>query len=275
MAQALRFQGNLPIKFWGECILTATYLINRTHSTVLNGKTPYEMLYEQQPAYEHLKIFGSLCYAHNQRRNGNKFASRSKKYVFIDYPYGKKGWKLFDLETKEIFVSRDVEFVETKYSFSINVTTKKDDPPKNWSCEEIVGDVTDGVEETDHTGGTEESGDMTMDDRRGEPNAEFDEQGVNLQNMDTQDTMLPSISPIEPLLGKGHRTKQPSTSLQDYVTNTTKRLSPSNYLPSPKADSGAPYPITDYVNYDNFYLAHRVFLHSFHRKRSLSLILTQ
>ena len=63
--------------------------------------------------------------------------------MFIGYPYGKKGWKLFDLETKEIFVSRDIEFVETKYPFSIGVTTKEDDvPPKNWNCEEIVGDVT-------------------------------------------------------------------------------------------------------------------------------------
>ena len=163
VARALRFQGNLPIKFWGECILTVAYLINRTPSTILNGKTPYEMLYGQQPAYEHLRIFGSLCYAHNQRRNGDKFASRSKKCVFIGYPYGKKWWKLFDLETKDIFVSRDVEFVETKYPFSIDVTIKEDVPPKNWSCEEIVGDVTDGVEEMDHTKGTEKSDDMAMD----------------------------------------------------------------------------------------------------------------
>ena len=103
MARELQFQGNLPIKFWGECILTVAYLINRTPSTILNGKTPYEMLHGQQPAYEHLRIFGSLCYTHNQRRNDDKFASRSKKCVFIGYPYGKKGWKLFDLETKEIF----------------------------------------------------------------------------------------------------------------------------------------------------------------------------
>ena len=75
--------------------------------------------------------------------------------------------EVVDLETKEIFVSWDVEFIETKYPFSIDVTTRKDVPPKNWSCEEIVGDVTDGVEETDHTGGTEENGDMTMDDRGG------------------------------------------------------------------------------------------------------------
>jgi len=128
------------------------------------------MLYGLQPAYEHLRIFGSLCDAHNQRRNGDKFASSSKKCLFTGYPYGKNGWKLFDLETKEIFVSRDVEFVETKYSFSIDVTTKEDVPPKNWSCEEIIGDVIDGVKETDHTRGIEENGDMTMDDRGGEPN---------------------------------------------------------------------------------------------------------
>jgi len=67
----------------------------------------------------------------------------------------------------------------------------------------------------DYTVGTEKNGDMTMDDRGGEPNAGFDEQGVTLQNMDTQVTLLPSISPTEPLLGRGHRTKQPSTQLQD------------------------------------------------------------
>ena len=82
--------------------------------------------------------------------------------------------------------------------------------------------------------------------------------------MDTQDTMLPSISPTKSLLGRGHRIKQPSTRLQDYVTNTTRRLSSSNCLPFPKADSGAPYPIT---NYDHFYLAHRAFLASISQEK--------
>ena len=45
------------------------------------------------------------------------------------------------LETKEIFVSLDVEFIKIKYPFSIDVTTKEDVPPKNWSREEIVGDM--------------------------------------------------------------------------------------------------------------------------------------
>ena len=55
--------------------------------------------------------------------------------------------------------------------------------------------------------------------------------------------------------------------MQDYVINITKRLSPSNCSSSPKADSGAPYLITDYVNYDHFSLAHRVFLASISQEK--------
>ncbi|XP_050896672.1 uncharacterized protein LOC127103459 [Lathyrus oleraceus] len=166
VARALRFQGNLPIKFWGEFILTAGYLINRTPSTILNGKTPYEMLHGQQLEYEHLKIIGSLCYAHNQRRDGDKFASRSKKCMFIGYPYGKKGWKLFDSETENIFVSRDVEFIETEFPFVVATTLRKDDLPNNWNFAESVHDAIDDIDEIDHTLSIQRSNDMGVENIR-------------------------------------------------------------------------------------------------------------
>ena len=60
VARALRFQAHLPINFWGECVLTATYLINRTHSKLLKGKMPYEALFQCEPSYEALQVFGTL-----------------------------------------------------------------------------------------------------------------------------------------------------------------------------------------------------------------------
>ena len=36
----------------------------------------------------------------------------------MGYPYGKKGWRLYNLETHEFFVSRDVQFYETEFPFA-------------------------------------------------------------------------------------------------------------------------------------------------------------
>lgn len=91
VARALRFQAHIPIEFSGECILTAAYLINRTPSYVIGNVSPFEKLFNKAPSYNHLRVFGSLCYAHNQLTSSDKFASCSRRCVFVGYPHGKKG----------------------------------------------------------------------------------------------------------------------------------------------------------------------------------------
>ena len=120
VARALLFQSNLPISFWGECVLTVVYLINRLPTPFLSNITPFECLYHHPPSYNHLLFFGCLCYATIVQPK-SIFESRANCCIFVGYSIGQKGYKLFDLETRKIFVSWDVKFHENTFPFKQNI----------------------------------------------------------------------------------------------------------------------------------------------------------
>ncbi|KAL4379256.1 hypothetical protein GQ457_02G035690 [Hibiscus cannabinus] len=90
VARALFFQSRVPIRFWGECLLTATYIINRLPSKNLDGKSPYELLHSQTPTYSHLKTFGCMCFVATLKSSCDKFTERALPGVFIGYASGVK-----------------------------------------------------------------------------------------------------------------------------------------------------------------------------------------
>lgn len=55
----------------------------------------------------------------------DKFQPRVVPCVFVGYPFGQKGYKLYNLKTKSILISRDVIFHESifPYSFSLSSPT--------------------------------------------------------------------------------------------------------------------------------------------------------
>src|SRR4051812_37857986 len=53
---------SMPLKYWDEAFITATYLINRLPSRVIGNTTPLERLFHQKPDYNALKISGCACY---------------------------------------------------------------------------------------------------------------------------------------------------------------------------------------------------------------------
>lgn len=92
------------------------YLINWLPTIILNGKTPYELLYHTQPSLNHLRVFGCLCYA-TTLVHGNKFSASAKPAAHLGYSETQKGYKLLDLSTNQFFVCRDVVFKEHLFFF--------------------------------------------------------------------------------------------------------------------------------------------------------------
>ncbi|GJY18649.1 retrovirus-related pol polyprotein from transposon TNT 1-94 [Tanacetum coccineum] len=102
----------------GDCITKATYLINKTPSSILNNKIPYEKLLKKVLDYSNLRVFGCFAVATNPSRVVDKFSPRGVPCVFIGYPAHQKGYKLYNLLTHVSFVSRDVVFHEHIFHFA-------------------------------------------------------------------------------------------------------------------------------------------------------------
>ena len=104
---------------------------------ILGWKTPFEVLHKTPPNYDSLRTIGCLCYATVTKPHKDKFAPRSVRCVLIGYPPGQKGYRLYNLETREVFCSRDVIFKETVFPFKKGVQVSSQ-PTKHWPDSEHV-----------------------------------------------------------------------------------------------------------------------------------------
>ena len=132
------YQSKLPLKFWAEAVNTMVYLRNRSPTTALNGSTPFEFWYQKKPDVSNLRVFGSICYVHIPDVLRKKLDPKSYKAVFLGYPEGTKGYKVYDVEKQAFNRSHSVIFHEGKFHDFESV----DDPSGLSFPEDTGGDET-------------------------------------------------------------------------------------------------------------------------------------
>ena len=57
--RALLKQRGMPTIYWGEAVMTAVHLLNRSPIEALDGKTLYEVWHDRKPAVSHLRVFAA------------------------------------------------------------------------------------------------------------------------------------------------------------------------------------------------------------------------
>ncbi|RVW71674.1 Retrovirus-related Pol polyprotein from transposon TNT 1-94 [Vitis vinifera] len=112
MTRCLLFEKIMPKCFWAEAVNTAVYLLNRLPTKAVKNKTSFEAWYGVKPAVEHLKVFGSLCYTHVPDVKRDKLDYKAEMGIFLGYSSTSKGYRVFNLKTKKIMVSRDIKVDE-------------------------------------------------------------------------------------------------------------------------------------------------------------------
>ena len=72
--------------------------------------TSHEAWYGRKPEVANLRVFGSLCYVHVPEEKRTKLDERAELGIFIGYCNVVKAYRVYNLKSKKVQISRDVRF---------------------------------------------------------------------------------------------------------------------------------------------------------------------
>ena len=102
-------EAGLEKKFWAEAASTTVYLINNTPSASIGFKIPEEVWSSVMVEFNHLRRFGCVAYVHKVQ---DKMSPRAIKGIFMGYPRGIKGYRVWLDDEGKSTISRNVVFDE-------------------------------------------------------------------------------------------------------------------------------------------------------------------
>nr|GAT43935.1 polyprotein [Mycena chlorophos] len=108
--RAMLHASGLPKYLWGEAIVHAVYLKNRLSTSALDGKTPYEMVYNRKPSIAGLPEFGARVWVHDA--DGTKLDARGREARWVGFDEVSSGHRVYFEGRRMVRVERSVKFAK-------------------------------------------------------------------------------------------------------------------------------------------------------------------
>ncbi|KAK4389894.1 Retrovirus-related Pol polyprotein from transposon TNT 1-94 [Sesamum angolense] len=102
----------LTKSFLGRSSLHCSLSTQQVSTKAVQNMTPIEAWSGKKPSAKHLRVFGSICYVHIPTEKRHKLEEKTEKGIFLGYSTQSKGYRIYNLKTKKLIISRDVEFDE-------------------------------------------------------------------------------------------------------------------------------------------------------------------
>jgi hypothetical protein len=132
MGLTLMAHCSAPLTYWAEAFQTTCYLINRLPTPVFNNTFPFQKLFQLQPNYNFMRVFGCACWPHLRSYNKHKLDFHSDTCIFIGYSPSHRGYQCLHPQTGRIYISRNVIFDESSFPFtSISPPPPTTPPPSH------------------------------------------------------------------------------------------------------------------------------------------------
>ena len=185
-ARTILHSKNLEKKLWAEAINTVNFVINRSGSSSVKNKTPYELWFEETPDIRFFQIFGSEAFVHQPKILRKKLDPCGKKGVFVGYAEESKGFRIYMRNEGRVIISRNVIFKPESKEESEEFTNIREDRTEYIEeLEPTMNEFLNEVEEIENEVEETENEVENIDINNEETGA--NQQNVNEQIVETED----------------------------------------------------------------------------------------
>lgn len=232
----------------------------------MSSKSPYQVLYNHFPDIDSLRVFGCLSFASTLVGHRQKLDSRDRKCIHLGLKPGVKGYLLFDLKTKELFVSRNVNFYEHIFPYMASDSDIIHSAPTTSSNNHHTTSYTFNWLDNSPHNPISSSSPASLDNSasphtplvlpdQNQMHSSLDSSASEFPEPSSSAEPTNSATPV-PNNSYPHRTRKQPKYLQDYQCFLTQTPTNNSTLSS---SSTVRYPLSAYDSYDKLSSKHKCF----------------